>query len=80
MNFYISKHKKATQQKLRIMKNKNPKDYWKILNSLDNKPEIADIKLEDLYSFFKDLNDDPDNEAETLMISIYYLTKLEMTV
>ena len=52
MNFYISKHKKATQEKLRKMKNKNPKDYWKILNSLDNKPENADIKLDDLYSFF----------------------------
>ena len=64
MNFYISKHKKATQQKLRKMKNKNPKDYWKILNSLDNKPENADIKLEDLYSFFKDLNYDPNNGTE----------------
>ena len=60
----ISKHKKATQQKLRKMKNKNPKDYWKILNSLDNKPENADIKLEDLYSFFKDLNYDPNNGTE----------------
>ena len=64
MNFYISKHKKATQQKLRKMKNKNPKDYWKILNSLDNKPENADIKLEDLYSFFKNLNYDPNNGTE----------------
>ena len=46
------------------MNDKNPKDYWKILNSLDNTPENADIKLEDLYSFFKDLNYNPNNGAE----------------
>ncbi|MEW8548549.1 MAG: reverse transcriptase family protein, partial [Candidatus Thiodiazotropha sp.] len=66
MNFHISRHKNITKKRLRKMKNKNPKDYWKILNSLDKKPENADIKLNDLYSFFKDLNNDPNNEDENI--------------
>ena len=37
MNYYINKHNKATKTKLRNLKSKNPKEYWKIINSIDNK-------------------------------------------
>ncbi|MCU7800877.1 MAG: reverse transcriptase family protein [gamma proteobacterium symbiont of Lucinoma myriamae] len=66
MNFHIYKYKKATQAKLRNMKNKNPKDYWKLLNNIDHKTETPDIKLDVLYTFFKNLNDNQSNEDEQM--------------
>ena len=48
MNFYINKHNKITQDKLRVLKSKNPKDVWKIINSIE-KSKI--IKLSTLKYF-----------------------------
>ena len=63
MNFYINKFIKKSQNKLRNMHNKDPKEYWKTLNSIDNKKQDPDIVLEDLYNFFKNLNGPSDNDA-----------------
>ena len=56
------------------MKSKSPKQYWKILNSLQSKKESKDISMNDLYNFFKDINspinDSPDPESENLNFSI----------
>ena len=60
MNYFINKHNKSTQNKLRNLKNKTPKEYWKILNSIDNKKADNNIELDTLYTFFKDLNKQPD--------------------
>ena len=73
MNFYINKCIKKSQNKLRNMHNKDPKEYWKTLNSVDNKKQDPDIVLEDLYNFFKNLNGPSDNDApdiDTLPIHI----------
>ena len=64
MNYFINKHNKSTQNKLRSLKNKSPKEYWKIINSIDNKKADSNIELDKLYTFFKDLNEQPDTEHD----------------
>lgn len=47
---------KATQiNKLTCLKSSNPKEYWKIINSIDKKEQPL-APLNDLYSYFKDIN------------------------
>ena len=65
MNFYINKFINDSQNKLRKMHNKYPKEYWKTLNSIDNKKQDTDIVLEDLSFFFKNLNGPSDNASDT---------------
>ena len=52
MNYYINKHNKTTKTKSRNLKSKNPKEYWKVINSIDNKKVDSNIELDSLYSFF----------------------------
>ena len=47
------------------MKNKTPKEYWKIINSIDNKKDDNNIELDTLYTFFKDLNKQPDIDNDS---------------
>ena len=73
LNYFIRKHKKDTQNKLRKLKSKSPKQFWKILNNLQSKKENKDISINDLYNFFKDINspnDSNDAESENLNFSI----------
>ena len=73
LNYFICKNKKDTQNKLRKLKPKSLKQFWKILNSLQSKRENKDIRMYDLYNFFKDINspnDSHDPESENLNISI----------
>ena len=73
LNYFIRKHKKDTQNKLRKLKSKSPKQFWKILNNLQSKKENKDISINDLYNFFKDINSPNDNndaESENLNFSI----------
>ena len=73
LNYFIRKHKKDTQNKLRKLKSKSPKQFWKILNNLQSKKENKDISINDLYTFFKDIdspNDSNDAESENLNFSI----------
>ena len=55
LNFFIRKYNKDTQNKLRKLKYKLPKHFWKILNSLENKnnKENKDIRINDFYTFFQ---------------------------
>ena len=50
LNYFIRKHKKDTQNKLRKLKSKSPKQFWKILNNLQSKKENKDISINDLYN------------------------------
>ena len=64
---------KNTQNKLRKLKSKSPKQFWKILNNLQSKKENKDISINDLCNFFKDINsrnDSHDPESEHLNFSI----------
>lgn len=40
------------QEKLRNLKSKNPKDFWKIINSLEKSKDNPNIDLDTLYEFF----------------------------
>ena len=73
LNYFIRKNKKDTQNKLWKLKSKSLKQFWKILNSLQSKRKNKDIRMYDLYNFFKDINspnDSHDPESENLNISI----------
>ena len=70
MNFHLNKHVRNTQNKLRKLKSSNPKEFWKIINSLENKQEEQNINLETLYEFFKGLNENNDNDGENHDINI----------
>ena len=65
MNYFINKHNKSTQNKLRNLKNKNPNEHWKIINSIDNKNADNNIELDTLFTFFKDLNKQPDIDDDS---------------
>ena len=58
------------QKKLRVLKSKTPKDYWKILIDVDKKQGSSrknKIELDSLYDFFKDLNyQDESSGCQTL--------------
>lgn len=56
MNKFINKYNKENESKLRNMQRKQPKDYWKYLNSLKNKKNIEKPDLSVLYEHFKAMN------------------------
>ena len=62
LNLHINKHKRAAQKKLRNLKSKSPKDFWKVINSINKKQEDTTISLDTLYDYFKTLN--TTNETE----------------
>ena len=68
----MNKNKKQFQnlkiEKLRRIKNVNPKEYWKIINST-KKPNSIKTSLHDLYSFYKETNTNISNESERTDIS-----------
>ena len=51
----ISRFKTERKIKLKNLKNAKPKEYWKIINSIDKNDQFSPA-LKDLYSYFKDLN------------------------
>ena len=56
MNFYIKKHNFHTQNKLRKLHSKKPKEFWKLLNKPDDNSTDEKIKIEELYEYFKNIN------------------------
>ena len=53
MNKCINKHNKQMQQKLRNLKHKNHKEFWKIINNIERKGDDPDISIDTLYEYFK---------------------------
>ena len=58
------------QDKLRKLKSTNPKDYWKIINSLNKNKDNDIIDIETLYEFFKNLNEQSPDVEDDLNIDI----------
>ena len=56
MNKYMNLHKKNTIQKLREMHTKNPKSYWKYLNTIKTAHDKPQSTLKSLYEHFKTVN------------------------
>ena len=71
MNLHINKFNSNIQKKLRTLKGENPKEYWKVINSLDRNSDESNINLETLYNFFKDINENTtQNKSEGNEINI----------
>lgn len=60
MNTHINKFNRETQENLRKLKSKNPKHFWKLINSLERNDDDSDINVETLYDYFKTLNENND--------------------
>ena len=71
MNKYIAKHRKYNENKLRNLQSKNPKQYWKFLNSLKTQDKHNGPNLNEFYEYFKDLNT---SEYEDADISDFHYT------
>ena len=61
MNLNIKKFKNIRIQKLRSLKTANPREFWKILNS-SNPKNVCQAPLQELYNYFKGVNDYQDSE------------------
>ena len=64
MNFYINQYKFSKSAKLRNLHSRNPKHYWKFINSLKGKPASETPSPEEFYEFFKDRNKSPDPDED----------------
>lgn len=71
----VRKFKQERLCKIKELRSNNPKDYWKIINSIDKKKDPS-VPLNDLYTFFKEVNsdknkneDDTENETENMQNS-----------
>ncbi|MEW8547931.1 MAG: hypothetical protein AB2693_30870, partial [Candidatus Thiodiazotropha sp.] len=60
----VRKFKQNRLIKLKELRSNNPKDYWKIINSIDKKKNPA-VSVENFYSFFKDINSDKSNTEDS---------------
>ena len=65
MNKYIAKYKKVTENKLRNLESKDPKAYWKFINSLKRKDPNNAPSLSEFYVHFKNLNQGDTADYET---------------
>ena len=70
MNFHINKYNQNMQNKLRKLKSTNPKDYWKIMNSINKNKDNDSIDIETLYNFFKNLNEQGHDANDDVNINI----------
>ena len=58
MNFFINKQKQKNEDKLRQIHSTNPKEFWKYLNSFQNKGNEISPTVNEFYDFFKNVNCD----------------------
>ena len=57
---YHSKHLIGLQNKIRQLRTEQPKQYWKLINSIDKKKDNIPISADEMFNFFKSLNSDDD--------------------
>ena len=58
----ISRFKTEKINKLKNLKNAKPREFWKIINSVDKKENNSNVPLEDLYKYFKEINAEQYND------------------
>ena len=56
MDKFISQYRKKNESKLRKMQSSKPKEYWKLLNSLNTRSNKNTPNLEEFVEHFKNLN------------------------
>ncbi|MEW8546901.1 MAG: reverse transcriptase family protein, partial [Candidatus Thiodiazotropha sp.] len=59
---YYSNHIVGLQNKIRKLRTEKPKDYWKLINSINKKAENIPIEINDMFDYFKTINKDDDYE------------------
>ncbi|KAK3083893.1 hypothetical protein FSP39_004828 [Pinctada imbricata] len=66
INKSFEKYQFDMEKELRNKSEVNSRQYWKILNKLNGKNEISEIKasLNDLFEYFKDINQGENNAEE----------------
>ena len=66
MNKYINLEQSKTQENLQKLHSNKPKEFWKILNSLEKKSDNPDLNLSEFYEYFKTSNSsgDPEDDQE----------------
>jgi hypothetical protein len=66
INMYINKYKFSQSSKLRHLNHKQPKQYWKFLNSIKPKCNKETPSIQEFFEFFKSKNasDDDHNDDE----------------
>ena len=57
------KFKQYRVRNLKKLRSNNPKEYWKIINSIDKRKNPA-VSIEDFYTFFNDINSDESYTVE----------------
>lgn len=63
---YHNKYIKKIQQDIRKLSNHNPKDYWRLINSINKKRDETPIEMETLLDYFRTINaDDPEDQNVT---------------
>ena len=70
MNFHINKYNQNMQDKLRKLKSTNPKEYWKIINSVNKNKDSDKMGVGTLYEFFKNLNEQCNDGSDDVNINI----------
>ena len=68
MNTNINQFKKKMKTKLR-----NWKEFWKIINSIDQDNDEQNINLDTLYNFFKTLNENNDHVDDENEINLQFI-------
>ena len=71
----VNNHRKQTMNKIKTLRTTNPKEYWKIINSGLKKDKKVNVPTEQLFDFFKDLNEEKDIELPD-----YVLTSNEVEI
>lgn len=59
----LRKFKNNRINQLKTLKTSNPREFWKIINSIDKSKETKP-PLKELYTYFKSLNSSPDEKIE----------------
>lgn len=60
----LKQFKNSRINQLKTLKTFNPREFWKIINSVDKSKETKKKPLKDLYTYFKSLNSSPDDNIE----------------
>ena len=64
MNKYINKHIKNTKINLRSFNKNNPKEFWKIINSLESKQKDETLDINEFHNYFENTNAAAENNDD----------------
>ena len=64
MNKFINEEQSKTQENLQKLQSKRPKEFWKILNSLEKRSDNPDLNLNEFYDYFKSNNSSTNAECD----------------